>query len=594
MTLHLKSQKRQHKKLFLPRKPKPKRNLRNPLLLIDPTTLKHDQLIRYTSLLREHRERQVAKNIKLWAMNRRSNISEKRIYQFEPRYPYLSDIYTDRHHQLVVKKSAQCGMSEFMVTQGMWLCDHMALTALYIFPTAGTMHDFVQQRVDQAILVSPYLQSRVGFPNNDSSKKFSRGLLVFRGGSETKHVKSVDADAVFLDEVDEIDPEIVSLAERRVGASSLKWLRKVSTPSFPDMGVDAEFQNSTQCEWFIRCPHCSTLQHMVGDRLISDDPRHPTPYVQCENPRCHRPLNRFAKGTWVPAQRDPTLPHGYHISKLFSPDSTLEELVAASLQLEEYKRQTYYNQDLGETYTPKGARLDEDILNECCMRGYKLSGRLDKLAFQTPGRIFLGADVGTPLIHVRISVYSQDFESKRALHIGTVRSFQELTILYKKYRCTAGVIDAHPEKRKARAWAQKVPHRRFVALFIERENDVKPVTVHPKENRVDINRSMVMDTMTVRYMSKRVVLPIDAKHIKGFYAQMKSPARVNRLNKDGETISKWIRTNKIDHYAMAECYEESAAEMVKQKLISGRDAVTNSTLLEQMFQTMGKREFEHA
>jgi hypothetical protein len=71
---------------------------------------------------------------------------------------YLVQIYQDQSQEIVLKKSAQSGGTERMVTEAVWLADQRPKNSLYLFPTSATMADLVQERVDTPLNASPYLR----------------------------------------------------------------------------------------------------------------------------------------------------------------------------------------------------------------------------------------------------------------------------------------------------------------------------------------------------------------------------------------------------------------------------------------------------
>jgi len=134
--------------------------------------------------------------------------------------PCLVALYQDEAPEIVVLKSAQVGVSEYLISMALWAVDTQAGdrgVGLYVFPAIAQVSDFVRARVDPAIEESAYLAARVRpvkgvltssskFADNVGLKRVGKGYLYFRGSNASAGLKSVDADIVVYDEVDELRP----------------------------------------------------------------------------------------------------------------------------------------------------------------------------------------------------------------------------------------------------------------------------------------------------------------------------------------------------------------------------------------------------
>ena len=129
-------------------------------------------------------------------------------------------------------------------------------------------------------------------------------------------LKSVPADSVTFDEMDEFSSEMIDLARERLSHSELRWERYLSTPSIPGYGIHAKFQESNQNQWLIRCEHCNEftcLEDTFPD-CIKYYPETGKSYRACH--KCGQEIFP-ANGQWVPKYPDRDV-SGYHISQLNS------------------------------------------------------------------------------------------------------------------------------------------------------------------------------------------------------------------------------------------------------------------------------------
>src|SRR5690606_30970393 len=134
-------------------------------------------------------------------------------------HPYLVDIYNCTAKEIVLKKASQMGASEWLVSYAIHGCDQRNANILYIFPTESHVSDFSTARLGPAIEASEYMSKIVvdgsgqgGMRGSDriTLKRIRDRFLYFRGSKvqsdgKAPQLKSIDADILIFDEVDELD-----------------------------------------------------------------------------------------------------------------------------------------------------------------------------------------------------------------------------------------------------------------------------------------------------------------------------------------------------------------------------------------------------
>lgn len=312
-------------------------------------------------------------------------------------HPYLTEIYASKARELVLCKAAQMGLSEYGISYALHACDQRRATVLYLFSTDTAVSDFSTARIGPAIEASPYLQSIIvtarggvspsdGRPSKSGAdrvtlKRIRDNFLYLRGGrvapdGSAPQLRSIPADVIVLDELDEMDPRAPALAEKRLGHSLIKERRDISTPTYSGMGIHARYLQSDMREWHVTCGNCGLSQPLNLDNLITsyDQLGRPvrwhtaedglTPVLKCAG--CAVTLNRLGPGHWRATHPDRTIA-GYKVTKLFSAQYELDELITSLQSTDENKRQQTFNQDLAEPYTPRGGQLTSEILDKCAL-----------------------------------------------------------------------------------------------------------------------------------------------------------------------------------------------------------------------------------
>lgn len=168
-------------------------------------------------------------------------------------YPWLEHLYNNTARILDVRKCAQFGVTEYLINMTLWLVDEFAATVFYALPPGkGVTSDFVYTRLDKGIIQTPRISEMKRDVDNVGLKVFGGGAIYIRGtfvpqGQPEKapQLSAVPADVVLIDEYDRIPPSAIPLLKERLGDSRLAVERNVGTPTYPDVGIDQRYQNST-------------------------------------------------------------------------------------------------------------------------------------------------------------------------------------------------------------------------------------------------------------------------------------------------------------------------------------------------------------
>ena len=524
------------------------------------------------------------------------------------RYPCLVDVYKDEHEFIIVIKPNQAGGSEWLINTSLHALDVGAeyfglekegLNVGYVFPTWDSLKDFSKDRIRKVARENPYLADLLApVQSGRLLRKADLGLYFIRKGSwylrgghnPDVQLASFPVDLLIVDEYDLLTQRAVTLAEKRLRASPLRWKRYISKPSLPNVGIDKVYQESDQQQWQLRCPACGDWQppnfwanvaRIVGDgktEYYSDwSKRSPeelkrSDYIfVCRH--CATPMDRTGPGRWQ-AQNPGALIRGYAIPGLIAPYVPLLELVRGSLHEEPDLILEWYRADLGMAKSPEGGQLSWDDL-EGCKADYTIPRPRGR-------RCTMGVDVGVKL-HVRIGCHLQGQWS--AVWIGEVDETEELDKLIQRYDVRAAVIDGEPETRMARDFCKRWPGRAWMADYNTSSKPQKEVYIwtDPQDStqagKVRIARTEAMDRVANSHRERRERLPANAHTVPHFYNQMCAPVRVETKRKKTDGTQKTVivyMESGPDHYFHASVYEKAARERLPPPRTS-TTAVTGSS-----------------
>ena len=489
--------------------------------------------------------RSVAEPLAAWAV-RRIRLDGKP-FSFDG-HEFLRAIYDDRAPHLVLSKAAQIGGTTAAILRAIHTCV-VGLDVMYFFPTRSDVLDFSRARVNPLVAENPFLAKLMTDTDTMGVKKIGDAHLYFRGMQSNVGMKSVPADLIVFDELDEAEPQAKAMAKERLGHSDYKRIFELSNPSLPDYGIDEVYQRSDQRHWTLKCPACGTWTALDREfpRKLGQEVKVILPrpdgsfYRAC--PKCQGELD-LAAGEWV--AEFPKRPiHGYRISQLFSSKVDPGEI------LEEYRTTRYadrfYNLKIGIPWADLERRLDAASVLALCSD----SPRLDK-AEGDNGWYSMGVDTGSAL-HVVILRYELGLkETETLVYLGECREFEDLDALMERFKVGSCVIDGLPETHSTREFARR--HAGKVHLCFFQENQRGAPNWNSAERTVTVNRTEALDASRAAIRQKLVVLPRRDALVEKFAQHMTCDAKV--LDEDEETGTKKYRYVKtgVNHFSFAFTY----------------------------------------
>ena len=305
---------------------------------------------------------------------------------------YGLQIANDLSKNLVVIKSRQLGFSELMIAYLLWWADSHSYAGpkcLYTFPTLNQMQTFTQTRLDPVISSSAYYKSimddyqeldkgKTKKINSVRQKKLRNTYIIFRSSSTPKQVEGVDADIVFMDEYDRVNPLAEESIKNNITSSKFQIFRRWSTPTVEHMGVSAMYERSDQMCWLHKCPHCGKYNDMSfnyydpskkesGGNVKILNPDGINPITKTVVPGsfqyvckyCGKPLDRWYDAEWIPKYPDRnqngTGIRGYKISQMDAVWISADQLKQA--ELSSNSKSEFYNYSLGMPYTDEALNV---------------------------------------------------------------------------------------------------------------------------------------------------------------------------------------------------------------------------------------------
>ncbi len=491
---------------------------------------------------------------------------------------YVRQWIRDTADVIVIPKAAQMRCTVTFITKTLHNITERRWNGLYLLPLKTGAIPFVQGRIDPIIESNPALNAKFSVVDNRLHKQSADGVnLYIRGTNIIRELQEFPVDFEIWDERDRMVTENLDDARHRMDGSKVRKLVILSTPTVDGYGVYAEdgWDISDQHRWEVPCPGCGRFQVLnfndpgldynslkLGD--TAEECVLECAYCRRAFTDEERPLLN-AQGRWVATNLTGTI-RGYHLSQFNSPTQSLKDIMSDYYagEREASKLKSFWNLNMGRAYTAAGDKFTPELLDKCRMQGYMMGGIPNSW-------VAVGIDVGT-----RIHVWCWHFGRNGQKLLWNLKLFDDWGALDKflgTLTSWSGVIDAHPEKTKARELALKYHGKLRVGFSEDREQASEMAVFHPlkagEAGRVNIDKSMALDTFIQDFLNGNAWLPMDARDLgehmprkpfNGLYSQLTQMVRIEEENTRGTLVGHWKKNRNPDHWHHAGMFATIASQ----------------------------------
>ncbi|MCD4828821.1 MAG: phage terminase large subunit family protein [Candidatus Cloacimonetes bacterium] len=458
-----------------------------------------------------------------------------------------------------VRKAAQVGVSTLFLGESFYNADAHSAKSLYYFPSDVEVNDFSVDRADAMIRATSHLQSLTRGVLNVGLKHIGGGSLYFRGLWSKRKVKSIDGDALYLDELDEANAENIQYARDRLLHSSLRLERYFSQPSVPEFGIDSVFRQGTQEHWMLTCPACGKEQAL---ELELDDGRYPKTFLQVPRKwkggrfparqkyyrgcvKCHAPLD-MARGRMVARYPDREM-RTFHLSQLYSQvklsDGHIEDMLMADLAgaRSSFQIARAVISIIGNPYVDANLQPVNDAVLRAATgdHGLRAAGEA----------CYMGIDQGDTLTVV---IGEGGFGRLKVIHLVETPDWRMLYDLMERFDVRHCLIDALPNKSDAKRFAAAFAGRVTIQYFKQTfARSTEPFVDGGQE--VDVPRLMVdrnesLDDTAHALQEGELLLPrAGSAVVDDLHRHLKNLVK----EKDENTGRVQYKKNTENHYGMA-------------------------------------------
>jgi hypothetical protein len=227
---------------------------------------------------------------------------------------------------------------------------------------------------------------------NVFNKSFLNGALIYLRHCYGlgDNIRGITVNGIFGDEIQDILVDALPVIEECQSHASdvgpgikMKWL--MGTPKTHSNTIEYLWQQSNQCEWVVRCPHCGTHQILGLNNLAGE---------KCICRKCALELTKYdiAKcGRWIKMNED-SKAWGFRINQLMCPSMPFGEI---SDKIERYDDDKINNEILGLSYENADQPFSPLLMNELFRNDYSIYENGIGPGEFTAIKTYMGIDWGT-------------------------------------------------------------------------------------------------------------------------------------------------------------------------------------------------------
>ncbi len=298
--------------------------------------------------------------------------------------------------------------------------------------------------------------------------------------------------------------------------------------------------NSDQRYWLLKCPKCNEYTCMEDTFPECIAEWNGKTVRLCQS--CRDAELNPSVGQWVAKRPAITEIRGRHYSQLFSWFVTPQEVLDEFRTTNHMKH--FQNLTIGVPYVEAENRLTiQQVLALCSDDG---------IVSSDDGPCSMGVDQMSKSLHVTIGKRVPN-KAGKMVHIGIYKDWSDLDNLMKNFNVNRCVVDAMPELRNARSFAEKFKGRVFLNFY--REHQRGSYKWDEENMTVMCNRTESLDASHYEMQEGIIILPKECDVVKTFAEHLHNVGK--DLEENEETGSKRYIYKKLgeDHFRHSFNYE---------------------------------------
>ncbi len=447
--------------------------------------------------------------------------------------PWLTAIYKDKAHNLVVVKSSQVHLTEHALC-AMYDFARRGLRGMYVLPSGTHRKTFVYDRIDRMKAHSPLYAEAV---ENLDDRKFDSNVYKMFFGAGWKFVGSnvrgdffeFPCDVLFMDEFDLLDQENIVYAYDRLEDCKNPYVWKFGNPTREGFGILDEYMDSDQKEWQVDCGKCGHEQildwynHFVEKTPSGWNLRHSSGSPLCLS--CGEPFDRTGDGRWIALNPGRDRASGYRVSRLFvNKRGVARDIGKLFKQFIKAQNNPTALQNFHNNYLAVEYENIEFKMNEALMR--KAALKMPVIFDPEIHRTVMGTDQGKKFTCTISMVLDGTLYDIVHTEVDT---WGQVEALEATYNVVNHCIDAQGGGYVETRQFVKKKGMRWMVYYRAKDQIKTPVCNRVYDKQIlETNRTELLDLMVKSYKDGKTRIPMDwrTRAHGQFFKQMLVPSRV--------------------------------------------------------------------
>lgn len=485
-------------------------------------------------------------------------------YSFK-NHEFQIGIVNDTFPRICTVKTSQIGLTECTIRKTLCFLSRNVARAMYAFPNLLLRNNNAKTRI------APILRDDFPPKNGDirSSELFQlNSSFLYMASCSEADATSNPVDMLILDELDLADQEIAVLLTSRLQHSAWKIQEYLSTPTFADFGIDAEFKTSDQRQYMYKCEHCNNffvpkydlncvyipnMPKDVEDLVFDVSPEiasvldYSNSYVRC--PKCLKPINPgdHTRREWVATYPERSnVKHGYKLLPFSSGLLSIKYLVTTvSEGIAKNQARRVINTTLGDVYSDSNTRLEISDIEKCFV-----TPKIPDIPKDKP--IFFGLDMG---MGCHLTIVSEDGSEVLRFEVVPQDSvIERISDLLTNYNVIGGMVDRGPFIPTSYELRDISDGKVYPVVYAENNKRVSPFKdVDGKISYYNVDRTMALDAVSEAVRHEKIK----------FYGYLNQHDTIvshlrDMVRDDGSEKVRYIKLSGNDHYFHSLAYALTA------------------------------------
>jgi phage terminase large subunit GpA-like protein len=518
---------------------------------------------------------------------------------------FMEDFASNAVSTISVMCSAQSSKTETMLGLLCWLISQDPGGCMWVTSNEEEALKFCTERAMKSLKACPSILAQLPRGvSGDFDRKlvkaqeifFPRMVLEFIGAGSEAKLQSKPRRWLMLDEVRNWPPGALTMVLKRTRAFWNARRVIISTPDQEHDPVHQEFLKGNQNHLYVKCPHCSTLQHLNWQRIKWEENETTRPngvwdfdllaetiHFDCENPSCethqedkwlkdHPVFRRYLSNNCVWVSHNPKAPknHRSYTWNAIIPTwvkwrDLVEEFINANKALswgDHEPLKTFINESLGQPWDDRLKYGDENYLEDR-MEDYYLGHE-----WPDEKTRYIAFDIQKDHMRYVCRAFGES-GSSRLIDFGKLMTWEEVRVKIEELHVDNNNVILDAAHRTSEVYKMVAEsgytwkpmwgdERRYFSFHgartIFNADFIDPAMGTKAQGRVRPIRLITWSNPSAKDLLMMMMKGISghwaiSRHVpKEYIAQITAERREEHTDAKGQVSYRWVRTHRDNHY----------------------------------------------